>query len=145
MAKRTPFRRWIEFTAAVNTTHASKHVRIPGKHGVVREVRIYMYEGNVGMATDVVFADNTDTDLTDFDNIDPMETILFTTGNTYVGATNPPGPKNTPEVADAEIVLGDNAVFDAKDQADHRLAIRTTGVTGAYKVKVLLIGEVWRN
>lgn len=134
----------VSFTGSSNTTHASKLIKIPGRRGKFTELRVYMPTGNTGITVDVAYADDSSVDLTNFATLDPMAVTMFTTGISYAGATTPPGPKANPIVADAAVLFGDNATFDALNRDDHRIAIRITGVTTSYEVRVKMLGEIWR-
>ncbi len=135
----------VVFEAAANTTHTPVRVKIPGKRGVIREIRVFIPTGNSGMTVDLAYTDNRAADLTDFDTLDPFAVRIFSTDDPYAGVSNPAGPKATPLVPDFSLLFGDNALFDAPNQDEHVIAIRTKLVTQAYKVRVQVICEIWRS
>lgn len=134
----------VVFSGSADGTSDPLVVKIPGRQGHIRAMIVDIPTGNSGITADVVYADNTDADLSDLDTLDPMETRIFVSGIAYAGTSNPAGPKAATYVPDAQYEFGDRAAFKAPDQDDHRIAIRVAGSTQDFSVRVQLICDIWR-
>lgn len=135
----------VELVGNADQTFQNVRIKIPGKLGKVRDLRVFIPTGPAALSLDVLYTPRDDIDMSNIDAIDPLEARGFlVTGITYAGSANPPGPKAAPLVPDSQTPFGENAIFDARDEDTHRLGVRVTGSGGSpYLIRIQLAVEIW--